>query len=538
MKSNETNQATVNEKNNMFSGKTSDLDISSLLKASKETTKSKTNLQKMKEAKENGSLGLVVDKEEIKANSDKKKTLLNKTEAEAIKEIDAYLEETDQLINTAKSIKITEKPKTATEMVALMDILEQASQGQIDLKTEKVDMIQAKTEEEMNQEESQSEPVTSEKDKPEDKRSQIVNILIDKTGLGGEFNFTEEEREKIVSANEIRLKEVEEVDLSTIKVRKSEKSFLESVEEYKLSSSKVPVVFPTSRFKANMLGLSFGELADISLDPENITFEKMRKKLTVIYNKMINVSIGKFKNFEDFLRKFSSQDIDLAVYGLVVATFPEVDEIVLDCHNEKCRSSFYHKFVPRSLIKFDKAGDKFLEAFKEVIDCPAAEAEKLALTSPTRTHKRLRLPHSGFIIEIGIASCYDYLYNMVDNLLGDKFKQNHPEDVNGVLNLQTVLLSLIRAVYVPDGDEYIVYDDFEDVINALYMIKPDEILILGSLLEKYRESYQIVFELTDITCPKCGTVTKSIRLEASDLVFHKSRHLMSTGIVIDNISVL
>lgn len=515
------------------------MDISSLLKASKEEApKEKSNLEKMKEAKANGSLGLVVENTELAA-ANEKKMVTNKTESDAVDEIDSYMAEQDKLINAAKNVQIVNKPKNPAEMINLMDSLETIANNP-DAINESTMLAINPTPETTETEEVVEGEVVTEMSTEDVERQNIVNILIDKTGLGGDFNFTEEEKEKIFASTEIRLKEVEEIDLASIKIEKPQKSFIETVDEFQISSSKVPVVFPASRFKAYMSGLSYGEMGDISLNSENVTFDQIQKKLTVIYNKMTNPSIGKFESFEDFLRKFAYIDMDLAIYGLVVATFPEVDDIPLTCNNPGCKKGFNHKFSPRTLLRFEKSDNKFLKTMKEIIECPQTEFEKLVEESPTRTHKRIKLPYSGFIIEIGIASSYDYLYTIVDNMLGDKFAEEHPDDVNGILQLNSALLGLIRAVYVPNPESgsYFEYTEFEDMIQALYHVKPEEIAILSSLLQKFTESYSVNFELFDIECPHCGTKTKSIPLDINHLVFLRYQRLMSTEINIDNISVL
>ena len=543
---NDTN-ITTNEEVSLKQDKT--MDISSLLKTAKTeekvAEKPKSNLEKMKEAKENSTLGLVVDKKDMVDESEKE-LIMNKSEHDAMNEADVYMQEQERLIATAKKVRMEKIPTNPIEMASTMSALDTIAKGEdIKLMDGEELNLRPKTKEELEAEAKGEtlhpigEDVENDGEEIPEEKKALVNVIIDKTGLGGDFKFTDDERDKLFSATEIRLTEVEEVDLATIKVKKTEKSFLESVEEFQLSSSKVPVVFPASRFRAEMTGLSYGEMGDISLNGENITFDQIQKKLTVIYNKMVNPSIGKFESFEDFLRKFAYVDIDLAIYGLVVATFPEVDDIPLTCNNPRCGKSFNHKFSPRTLIRFEKANDRFLSATKEVIECPPEKANNLSEESPTRTYKRVKLPDSKFIIEIGIASSYDYLYTIVDNILGDKFKEQHPDDVNGILQLNTTLLGLIRGVYVPRKDgEYEYYDEFEDMIQALYMIKPNEVAILSSLLTKYTEGYSINFELVDIVCPHCGTKTRSIPLDINYLVFLKYQRLMSSELNTDNILVL
>ena len=536
----ETNNASIENDKVGAVGRDTGLDVSSLLKANKEEPiKKETALEKMKREKAEHGGGLVVDNKELAEKSGEKELIANKAEHDAMSEADEYMAEQDRMIAAAKNVHFDRAPKSQLELASAMDAISDASKSEEIMSGEKVATVSLNTQETEEKSSEEFKKETEESSKVDEERKAIINVLIDKTGLGGDFKFTDEEKEKISSSTEIRLKEVEEMDLSTITVKKADKSFLESVNEFQISSSKVPVVFPASRFKAYMTGLSYGEMGDISLNNENVTFDQLQKKLTVIYNKMINPSIGNFESFEDFLKKFAYIDIDLAVYGLVVATFPEIDDIPLTCNNETCKRSFNHKYSPRTLIRFNNANEKFLNAMKDVVECQAADSDKLIESSPVRVHKRIRLPLSGFIVEIGIASAYDYLYTIVDNIIGDKFKDDHPDDVNGILQINATLLGLIRAVYVPSDDgSYTMFDEFEDMINALYMVKPEEISILASLLQKYTDSYTVDFELFDIKCPHCGTETKRIPLDINSLVFLKYQRLMSTEIDIDNISVL
>lgn len=543
MATNETNQnASLDTEKVGAIGRDTGMDLSSLLKEAKDAPdeKPKTPLQQMKEAKEKNGLGLVVNNDEL-VNEGDKKLITNKSEDDAIKDVDSYIAEQDKLIDAAQKVKINQPLRDARDMVAVMDSLENYANGQgISSEENGKTMLRERSEGDTQEASIANEEAHVEvpEETISEEKKELVEVLIDKTGLGGDFAFTPEEREKIFNATEIKVKEVEEVSLSSIRVKKCQKSFIDHVNDYQLSSSRVPIVFPASRFRAEMTGLSYGEMGDISLNTENLTFDQIHKKLSVIYNKMVNPSCGKFENFEDFLRKFAYIDIDLAVYGLIVASFPEVDDIPLTCNNPKCKNGFNHKFSPRTLIKFNKCGNKFLEAMRDIVECKAVDYEKLFEDSPTRTHVRYKLPLSGFIVEVGIASSYDYLYSIVDNVLGDKFNTDHPDDVNGILQLNTTMLSLIRAIYVPDGDEYIEYTEFEDVIQALYHIKPEEIQILSSLLQKVNDNYSTAYELTDIVCPHCGQKTTRIPIDINSLVFLKYQRLMSTSLDISNITVL
>lgn len=530
-----------------------DIDIMALLKGEGDgvtptdndmiVPKKKSAIELAKEAKQQG---LVVDNAELAEKNQVKTISSSKSEADAFKEMEAYQAEQDQLINAARKVSMTKNVASAESMVQLMDELETVANGG---DTEGSEMLRMKTDEELAQNSvtagsdvmdvTPQAPVSN--TAPADtKKTEIVNILIDKTGYGdGKIEFSEEEKEKLVNSSLIRVKEIENLDISTLNIRRAEKSFVEESREYQFGRNTARIAFPASRFTATMSGLSYGEMGDLAFNPETVTFEQVRKRLTVIYNKMRNPSCGKFESFDDFLRKFAYMDMDLAIFALAIATFPEWDDIALSCQNPGCKKGFNHRYSPRSLISYERMDEKILSVYKDLTEASPAQLEKMVHESPTRKSTYCKLPESGFIIEIGVVSAYEYLYNVVDNLLGDKFENEHPDDVNGILQMNTAMLSLVRSVLVPYAEGgYTQYDKFEDMIQALYMIKPEEVQILANMLSKYTTAYNVQFELRNITCPHCGTVTKRLPIDIADLVFRRYQKLMSSELELDGISVL
>lgn len=501
----------------------------------------KTKLEQMMEAQKNQTLGMVVNTADL--NHDEKVQMKNKMADDAMSDADKYLADMDAQIAVAKQIKVP-RPANPQQMVGIMDALDRAAKNPEILKTGEApaeetpdteSAEQTPAEENKSEETAPATEVVEEKTEEEKKaelKKQVINILIDKTGMGADFHFTDEEKEKLTVSNEIHVTEVEDVDLATITVKKPEKSFVDSVNEYQLSSTRVPVVFTVSRFRAYMTGLTYGEMSDIVLTNEANNFDKLNKRLSIIYNKMVNPSCGKFDSYDDFLKKFAFADMSLAIYGLVIATFPEVDEIGMNCNNETCKKSFTHKFSPRSLLRFEECGDKFISAMDEIVNCPAGKEKELLETSPCQKHKRVRLPDSKYIIEIGFASAYEYLYNVMDKLDGDKFKENHPDDVNGVMADIVSLLPIVRSVYVPNADSsYTCYTDANDMIEALYTVKPGEIKLIVQLMRQYVAGYEFGFFLTNVRCPHCGSLSKMVPLDSiENMLFRQYQRLTNTNL--------
>lgn len=377
-------------------------------------------------------------------------------------------------------------------------------------------------------------------------KDRVVHILIDKTGLGGDINFTEEEKDKLASSDLIHLVEVENKDLENISFKKPEPgmSFLSAVNKYQLSVSKVPMTFPASGFKAEMTGLSFGEYSDIALDPGDnssdfVDYDKMRRRMYVVYTHMVNVSIGEFKTFEEFLDKFAYLDMSLAVYGLLIATQPEKDELTFRC--KSCNKSFNYSYSPRSIIDFDTADIKYLKRIDEINSVAPADRVLLAEQSPVRNTTRIKLPNSGWLVDLRMVSCGEYLTKLI-GYVNDIYEQvedlddNSPEIAD--LNKKAAMIPALHAVAAmgiqdKNGDWWKL-ETADELVNGLLSIQPSDFEILMSAIAKYQNNYQVDFNMKHVECSHCHHVTEKMSVTPEDLVFWTAQRLANTEISFDN----
>ena len=245
-------------------------------------------------------------------------------------------------------------------------------------------------------------------------KKKVVQFIIDKTGLGADFALTEEERAKVVEANEIRLTQVEVLDIASITtVKPDRESFMGQIHEYTLSGSKTTISFPASGFKADMVGLTYGEIGDISLSMDSVTVDKYYKRLAIIYNKMKNLSCGPFDSFETFLKNIAYTDLPLAIYALYVSTFPEVQTISLRCGKNSCGKTFDWNFSTRNVLQLQKSDDVFLDHLKELAVADPDQYDDIYKKAPVRNIKYIKLPKCGYIVGLGIASAWEFLYNFI-----------------------------------------------------------------------------------------------------------------------------
>jgi hypothetical protein len=302
------------------------------------------------------------------------------------------------------------------------------------------------------------------------------------------------------------------------------------IKEFDYKDFRTTMCFPGSGFKAQMKALTYGEYSDVALSMENITTDIYYKRLSIIYNKMTNISTGPFKDFEDFLKSFAYTDIPLALYGMYMATEEDVQEIQLSCGVPTCKKNFNWKFNTRSLIRLDQCADVFLDKLRELASASASDYDSIRERSIVMSPHYIELPDSKFIVEIGIASAYDFLYNFIPLLDENKFKEEFGDLTEAYLN-NVMLLTSIRSINVPtENGEYIECTGYRDILDAIYRVSPKDIQIINTYAGEIQENYNMTFSFGDVKCPHCGAVTKNMVVSMDDLVFQTYQRLMTTEI--------
>lgn len=538
-----------------------------------------TALQKMKMEKEKAGEGMVISNEELEKGSEKIPSSDMINTAERAEDWQKALDEQDEIAKKRAAVTLLHQPKDPAEYTQMMDEIQllvgfredgtaylkplfdengnEVSPRFIRLKkdgdpdfdeatilkenpgfvppTKQVEETEEKNEVTPDGE-AKEEEVPSEEDLH---RAKVVQVLIDKTGYGADFAFTEEEKSKIEEADVIRLNEVKTIDIAAIKSKRSDKSFQNVIADYSARGSKSTICFPASGFRAQMKGLSYGEYADVSLSMDNVTFDQYYKRLSIIYNKMTNISTGPFKDFEDFLKHFAYTDIYLAIYAMYVATEQEHQEQLLKCGNSQCNHTFNWKFNTRSVLRLDGCSQNFLDRMEEIATADPDQYDAIRDRAAVNVSKTIELPDSKFVVEMGVASAYDFLYNFIPVLNEETFRETFGDDPNEIYLNNILLLTTVRAVYVPDGEGgYIECTGYKDILESIYKVSPREIQILTAYTIKIQNNYEVSFGFKDVTCPHCGNVTDLVSITVDDLVFRTYQQLMNTSVDLESIQDL
>ena len=548
----------------------SELNISlqDLIKSSPATTviqdvEEKSPLEKMKEYKEKNP-GMIVEKKDVTYDDDKKEFKNSIENDRREDEFNNYLAEMDETIEIAKSVDIIRKPTNQIEDAAMMDQLDllrrqrsgkvienpkDAAGNDLDIGEEQrtgtqmmdTNFISEKSSDTSTEDENiQSEPDESvEVNEDTKERDRLVEILIDKTGFGNRnIEFSEEEREKMAEASLIRVTEVEDIEIGSFEFDAPDTTYVDHLDSMDTNYGTTLVPLVASRYRAKMRGLGYGQLADLLMDVKEPRFEEHLKRYSIIYNNIIETTVGKFKSFEDFLKSTAKIDIDTMLYGLMVSTYPEIDTVAITCG--RCGTQFPQKYFVRDLMDIKNASTDYLKKLDDLMNCPESEYENFFKESPVHKRKYIKLPASGYVVEIGIVSAYDYLYNVVNEFGDNKFEKLHGDDINNSLRLNIIFLDMVRSISIPKKDNpkrLVKYESFEDVIQILYRMPMSDQQILNGILGQYYNNYTIGFNIKDCKCPNCNN-TIDTDVDLNDLLFFKVRQLLNTAVEVKNMQDL
>lgn len=536
------------------------IDLNALIKAEKEkedtptVKKALTPLEQMQLDKEKNT-GLVISNDELEKGKERTEMRNPIYNDRRMQEIEDYMNDMDLTYEKRKHVVVTQFPQINTpeymEMIEEIESLKKDEDGNYyfdlrDNNSEKVEpkyvrlrtkddpeYVEGKTDYPEKQPEEKTVD-TEKKDETDEETKKIVQVLIDKTGLGINVDFTEEEKEKIYESQEIRLTEVEFVDIESILMASTPTtSVKEGLKEFELTNSKTTICFPCSGYRAQMKGMTYGELGDVSLMMDNVSYDQYYKRLSVMFNNMTNVSTGPFEDFEDFLKKTAYTDIPMGLYGMYVATQPEIQAIRLECGDEKCKKNFDWKFNTRSLLRLEKCTKKFLDNMSRIANASPFEFKTIQKEAPVNNSKFIKLPISNIIVEMGIISCYEFLNNLIPVLDEKTFEDNFGD--SKVYANNVLLLTAVRSVILPKRDGGTVrFTNYKDILDALYLVKSDEVKIIASVASKLTAEYQSVFAFNNVVCPHCGAKTESLEVSMDDLVFRTYQQSMTTEINVEN----
>ena len=325
---------------------------------------------------------------------------------------------------------------------------------------------------------------------------------------------------------------------------------------YKADVFDTPLTLPLSGYRLVLKPLNYYEFIQLGSSPSSMSrVDSDKKTWSIIYDHISNVSIGDFKDFEDFLRSTKYMDRELLMWGVLIASSEEEETITIKCGNPKCKKRHQLKYNPRMLIHVN---DELIGKYEwDVTGSVAPGAAAIAHFNKINSKiRRYKLPNTGWIVEIDDRpSAYDFInrrYPLMDALrerflpedrsifytnegvyseeLEDKYLNENPE----YSYLLTHAMFVTAISKIVDGTEY-RYDNWDDIERIITTaLDMNDAAILIRLVNKLASENisPMDFYLENFKCDACGREEKRIPIPdiGNTLIFQLSRRLSSTEI--------
>jgi hypothetical protein len=502
--------------------------------------------------------GLIIEKKK-----EEEKKPIGSLSTEVSKNIDARINEQDELIKLAQ--ENPEDPKIRAmkqsmlfrqtghvptlEEIKIATGTDEASKNRqkqekenninnktnVDLSGETNDLLQGKTvmttTEFKNQHpelfEKKNEPevtnnVASEENKTETNHKTPVppEVVVIEKSVPGDLNFSEEEKEKLVKADYIELREIDTLEIPT-KVVKVERGTIGSLIEKKIRRFTTEMTMFVSGYVATIKALTPGDILDIVYPTGEDTVQQSLFRWSKIYNAVESTSIGKM-SFDQFCHNTSELDYNLFLLAILIATYStEKQSIEIICRQDthgKDGYRFKEEINYKELMRVDMLDDRALELIVN-----AAEASKTIESAkewhqhaPLLTRKYYKLP-SGIIFAVQLESVYDSINNHY-NSIEEKVKESR-------INARFALIAkYIPRLYVPDEEtgETILLEDIRDIIEYMRTMSPDDMEIINNKVIESVEGLDVKFGIKDVVCPSCGDKTEIVEINLENELFTKA----------------
>ena len=359
---------------------------------------------------------------------------------------------------------------------------------------------------------------TEENDNYVEEHPNLAIVKVDKTNVDN-LEFTASEREKLSKVRAIKLEVVEDMSLKTLSIeridKKNKSEVLQTIDSgLSHYSVPLPVMSDYCRFKGAQTITLIQAVKYDDATPDEI----INKKASLIYNQLAHGSnLKKFDGngktimtYRDFINKFLFHDLDMALYGILVASSMETIDSQLTCSN--CNQPFTWSYNLKTLLNLDDLNDDFKDKFEDILGHKSDDEYLTKLYDENHKSVRVQSPLTHNVYELNyptVARAINLL-RLVDS----------KDETMLYLSAFALFISKLY-VYNPKTEKHIEIeeDEYRLLLETLQIIPQEEIDLIQEFLKPYIYTPKFILHST---CSKCGQKMKN-NLSIDDLVFLKAR---------------
>lgn len=315
--------------------------------------------------------------------------------------------------------------------------------------------------------------------------------------------LTPEEHDKLVTTKSIKLVCVENKELETLKVIDTPtvtKDKLLYIRKSNNAGARYSLPMPIFGDYVTFHGATARSLMQEGIDREKeTTLQALERKAQFVYDHFIGGHLMNKYNengvtmidFNEFCNKFPWFDIDLAIYGIYVASSPETYTGAITC--SFCNEQFDYDFHADKMLITDDFSDNIKKSIDNILQNVTNEEGLKKIHDNNMSAIRMKSPKTNNIysIQTPTISKARSVFN---------FKDNDTDNDIGMI----VDLLIIREmwIWIPENQAYIHIESNEQ--ELMYQILKDLNEYDYQLISKFLPDYIYVPRFGARTkCPKC-----------------------------------
>lgn len=366
---------------------------------------------------------------------------------------------------------------------------------------------------------------------PDDKEQ--LKLIINKSQLP-EITWSKDELEKIRKVRRVELNIVEHVELKYTNIQDIDDNAVDVVlSQYVRKVNDIIAVLPASNYRATFTGLTYTEVLDLSYSSELNNLDGERKKWSIAYDHLKNPSIGKFENFDDFLKKTSFIDIEFMMWKILCATTMDKEYVSITCNNDingkPCGCVYDWIYSPRELLVSESVQQMVLDEMKKTGEADSPEdIEANYMESMLMKKNTVELPSSKFGVVFGHISAYDYLnyvYSEIDNLSKDK-------NLTQAQMASYLTLPVVKYFLVPFNNGIARIKGPNNLIRIINTLDEVDYQVIAELTRIMLEPYRFQFSLRNLCCPKCNKKSNIPIEDMTSMLFLLAQSLQNTEVTL------
>ena len=365
-----------------------------------------------------------------------------------------------------------------------------------------------------------------------------VTVLIDKLGMG-ESMFTEDEKKRIETAKRIKLVEVTNKELQTVKIaKKFDRNAQSNFVKQTFSRALAPVVAPASGYTAKLRNVSSAESLQILQRPGEDSAKSMLEKWSLIYDKVIDPSCGDFKDFDDFIAKTAYADYNNFIYAILCNSYPESDTVSFTCNQPNCKKDFNVDYKNRDLIRKADVTKEQVEVLSnlmevasaaDVIKCEEYRKENSVINKIVRFKVD---DETGILIDIYVPSVKEQCENILPYVTADMVQvEANQRLVVLAHNVKSILIPSNENADSIDDVEYVEADTLSDIVYLLGQLNEYQLGVIERMINNMLAPYVIRYGIDHIVCPYCKHDYGEYPMNLDRLLFQRVQLRMQTELV-------